>query len=106
MAEGAAEDGRGEGALQMAGAGGQPQRLACPSYVNRWHGSLPVEIEWERLLHRKVFRRSFRHFPVFSDRVRRRGRLAGKLGNRVAMDARKQVAAAIKDYLARERISR
>src|SRR5690606_41030340 len=47
-------------------------------------------------------------FPAFSGifRMGCRGRPAGRLGNQRQMDARKQVAAAIKDYLARERISR
>lgn len=44
----------------------------------------------------------FRYFPM-GTALRPLGR---KLGNRVAMDARKRIAGAIKDYLARERISR
>src|SRR5690606_1962068 len=67
MAERTAEDSRREGACLVAAAGGQPQRLACPSHVSHRHGTFLLRlVGCGRLLHRMVFRRSFRHFPVFS----------------------------------------
>src|SRR3546814_2384524 len=52
-----------------------------------------------------LFRRSFRSFPILAGRLAAGG-LPRSRREAVRMDARKRIAAAVKDHLARERISR
>src|SRR3546814_12361423 len=57
------------------------------------------------LLRQNLFRRSFRSFPILAGRLAAGG-LPRSRREAVRMDARKRIAAAVKDHLARERISR
>src|SRR3546814_13834552 len=57
------------------------------------------------LLRQNLFRRSFRSFPILAGRLAAGG-LPRSRREAVRMDARKRLAAAVKDPLARERISR
>src|SRR3546814_19000395 len=56
------------------------------------------------LLRQNLFRRSFRSFPILAGRLAAGG-LPRSRREAVRMDARKRIAAAVKDHLARERIS-
>src|SRR3546814_14541085 len=98
-----------EGALQSAAIGRRHQGFAGPSGLcHRLHGIAfrLAELLKERLLRRNVFRRPFRIFPVFSEESPAPGRWAPRPRAGCGMDARKRVAAAIQDYLDRERMSR
>src|SRR3546814_5694136 len=57
------------------------------------------------LLRQNLFRRSFRSFPILAGRLAAGG-LPRSRREAVRMDSRKRIAAAVKDHLARERISR
>src|SRR3546814_6757032 len=91
--------------LQSAAIGRRHQGFAGPSGLcHRLHGIAfrLAELLKERLLRRNVFRRPFRIFPVFSEESPAPGRWAPRPRAGCGMDARKRVAAAIKDYLRSE----